>query len=486
MRWLLGLWLPLVCAPLLGRGTTGTLIGTVMTDGKPVSGVTIVVSSPDLQGIRTTLSGPGGGYSIPALPPGLYAVIFERQGYQTLSKRARVELAQTARADAELKPSEISETVTVTAIEPTLLERPEMATTFDAVTIDRLPVDRSVRETLLLAPGLKDDTIRIDGVRTMDPFLGESMRETTILRGATPPEYASADLVLALTKSGGNDFSGLLRDTIMSGEHLFEANLGGRMVQDRIWFFVATAEEEQSGKLTVQPFAQHSLVGSYRDVASLDYAGQLNPNLIAQALLSDDSNVVKASWFQSTERFGDHALVAGYDDELFLNDQWHLSPRWSFHLGLRRDQPRLAAIYGEGRHRLAAAYSRYAGEDETMLSYGTILGRGGFVRVDAFERDGQKGAHLQAGYRLFDIVNVGGNYTWSEESEDRANVWLTIVPPAILFGDVSLAILERYPDATDAALRYTVGVSRARLTLMLDALDLFDDDAYRFSIRLWF
>lgn len=59
----------------------------------------------------------------------------------------------------------------------------------------------------------------------------------------------------AITKSGGNEFSGSLRDSLFRDVwqeptlktffrddtlvHTYEATLGGRIIRDRLWFFLA-------------------------------------------------------------------------------------------------------------------------------------------------------------------------------------------------------------------------------------------------------
>src|ERR1043165_150468 len=86
-----------------GVGTTSSLSGTVTTDGKALPGVTVTITSPDLQGTRTAVTGEGGGYRFPALPTGNYTVTFELEGMQKVAKNVTVALAQTARADADMR-----------------------------------------------------------------------------------------------------------------------------------------------------------------------------------------------------------------------------------------------------------------------------------------------------------------------------------------------------------------------------------------------
>src|SRR5947208_16177019 len=76
--------------------TTASLTGQATTDGKPLPGVTVTISSPNLQGIRTAITGDNGGYSFSGMPPGDYKLTFELAGMATVTKRARLELSQTA------------------------------------------------------------------------------------------------------------------------------------------------------------------------------------------------------------------------------------------------------------------------------------------------------------------------------------------------------------------------------------------------------
>ena len=78
--------------------TTASLTGDVTTDGKPLPGVTVTISSPNLQGTRTAVTGDNGGFSFSGLPPGDYKVTYELSGLATVTKRVRLDLSQTTRA----------------------------------------------------------------------------------------------------------------------------------------------------------------------------------------------------------------------------------------------------------------------------------------------------------------------------------------------------------------------------------------------------
>ncbi|MEO8033611.1 MAG: carboxypeptidase-like regulatory domain-containing protein, partial [Acidobacteriota bacterium] len=79
--------------------TTATLTGTVTTAGGALPGATVTISSPALQGTRTTITGSNGDYNIAALPPGRYTVRAELEGLQTITRTVDLRLADVGRVD---------------------------------------------------------------------------------------------------------------------------------------------------------------------------------------------------------------------------------------------------------------------------------------------------------------------------------------------------------------------------------------------------
>ncbi|HMC69863.1 MAG TPA: carboxypeptidase regulatory-like domain-containing protein, partial [Mycobacteriales bacterium] len=238
-RVLLFLVVFLVAAAALAQ-TTATLNGTVTTDGKGLPGVTVTVASPNLQGTRTTVTGPGGDYAFQALPPGNYKVSFELEGMAKQTRSATLRLAEVARVDAELAVSKVSEAIVVSAAAPSVLETPQVSTNFDARTIESLPVNRNIQGRVLLAPGVTNtgpnNQIVIHGAQSFDNLylvngvvvnenvrgqpqaavIEDAIQETTLLTGGVSAEYGrfTGGVVSTITKSGGNDFSGSFRDNL--------------------------------------------------------------------------------------------------------------------------------------------------------------------------------------------------------------------------------------------------------------------------------
>jgi hypothetical protein len=362
--------------------TTATLTGTVTTEGKGLPGVTITVSSPNLQGTRTTVSGANGDYSLPSLPPGAYDVNFELEGMQKVSKHSTLRLAETSRVDADLVVSKVSESITVTAAAPSVLETPQVSTNFDAKTIESLPVDRTIQGRVLLAPGVTNtgpnNQIVIHGAQSFDNLylvngvvvnenvrgqpqaavIEDAIQETTLLTGGVSAEFGrfTGGVVSTITKSGGNDFSGSLRDNLTNdkwssktafkdpvtgvgeADHIskinpvYEGTLGGRIIRDRLWFFVAgrtaktsmssqtvglnlpyaTAANEKryEAKLTGNITARHSLIGSYLKVKN-DQTGTKFGNIVDLESLRSVGNPIKLTAFHYNGVITNNFLLEG-------------------------------------------------------------------------------------------------------------------------------------------------------------------------------
>ena len=316
--------------------TTSTLTGTVMMDNAPIPGVTVTITSPQLQGARTAVTDVNGNYNFGAIPPGAYRVSFDMSGLQTVSKNVQVGLSQSARADATMKVSGVAEAITVTASAPTVNESSEVQTNLAQKLVNDLPMGRTLVATTNLAPGVTsngpsgntmisgaqsfDNTYYVDGAvvnevlrgQPQNLFIEDALQETTIQTAGISAEYGrfTGGVVTAISKSGGNQFSGSFRDSLYSptwtaqGElkeprpakdlqSTYEATFGGPIMRDRLWFFLAGRKFDSSstrnfgtitkgekpvsypftdnerrleGKLTGQITAKHSVTVSYLDI----------------------------------------------------------------------------------------------------------------------------------------------------------------------------------------------------------------------------
>lgn len=326
----------LIAVPAFGQGNSSSLNGRVEHDGAGMPGVTVTISSPSMQGTRVAVTDVNGNYNFTSIPPGDYSVLFEMDGMGAIEKTSRVALARTERVDASLQLSGIAEAITVTAAAPAVLETTEIQSNFTSDVVEDLPIGRTVQNIVTLSPGVNTNgpgalpravtpVITISGAYAYDSlylingavtnenlrgqtdnlFIEDAVEETTVMTGAISAEYGrfTGGVVSAITKSGGNEFSGSIRDsftdpswteTSPAGEvksesrlnQTYEATLGGRIIRDRLWFFGAgryfeqdligfftesaelrpttiETDERLEGKLTGQIFNGHSLVGSY-------------------------------------------------------------------------------------------------------------------------------------------------------------------------------------------------------------------------------
>ena len=301
LRQTLVFFVAILCAVGAFGQTTGSLVGNATTDGAPLPGVTVTISSPALQGTRTAVTGEGGGYTFPSLPPGTYTIVFELSGMAKVTRTEQVVLASTARADAAMKMSSVAEAITVTATAPAVLENTDVARNYTSELIAELPVRRNIVDTVLLSPGVNqagargnisisggasyDNLFLVNGVtvnenlrgQPHDLFIEDAIQETTVLTGAVSAEYGrfTGGVVSALTKSGGNTFNGSFRDTfnnaswidktpIETTDHLdeitqvYEATLGGFLWKDRLWFFAAGRDAKGAPAVGINPIGSTS------------------------------------------------------------------------------------------------------------------------------------------------------------------------------------------------------------------------------------
>lgn len=343
MRTLATLLLSLaLAAAAAAQSTTANLVGRASSDGQPVPGATVTIVSPALQGTRSFVTAADGTYSFPALPPGSYTVTFEMAAMQTVVKRAELPLSETVRVDAELRPI-LTETLTVSPVPQSVLETPQLSVNFDARTIEYLPIGRGILDAVRLAPGVSptgplnnvminggysyDNLFLVNGVTITEQsrgqphnlFIEDAIQELTVMTAAVSAEYGrfTGGVVNVLTRSGGNELSGSARDTLSSDrwtartpypaepEHLhkinndYQATVGGRILRDRLWFFLAGRYAERSqaeatigtnipyttarhearyeGKLTASLAARHTLVGSYLNINLGDVNTAVDP-----------------------------------------------------------------------------------------------------------------------------------------------------------------------------------------------------------------
>lgn len=292
-----------------GQGVqTGSIRGVIVdSTGQNVPQVTVQAESAAIQGPRVTASDNAGAYQLIGLPPGVYSVRFELLGFQPVTSTVRVGLGSIERLDVSLKPATITESVTVTAAAPSLLTRRGGGINARTSDIELLPTGRTPSLVAELAPGLTNNTPNVnqvtisgavaydnvfllDGVdigdnlfaRPDDLFVEEAIEETQVLTSAVSAEYGrfSGGVVNAVTKRGGNLFSGSVRSNLSNAawtdetpfekaagtkrqskmDRYYEGTFGGPLREDRAWFFFTGRTQSSETSLTLAqtaaPFQQ--------------------------------------------------------------------------------------------------------------------------------------------------------------------------------------------------------------------------------------
>jgi outer membrane receptor protein involved in Fe transport len=269
--------------------TSGAIVGRVTDGTSPVPGVTIELQSPAQQGTKVAVSDSNGEFRFSLLPPGQYTLSASLTGYTPLSQpNISVGLNRTVTLELDMRPSTVTDVITVTASAPVLdTTSNTTGANVTSETIESLPLARDFYAVAQVAPGTSKDAAGttvygstgaenqyiIDGLNTTGVEVGTTaktlnfdfIQEVQVITGGLPAEYGrvTGGVVNAITKSGGNEFKGdafaygaggtLQSDnstadarpattttvTDVSDEVDFGFNAGGYIVPDRLWFFGA-------------------------------------------------------------------------------------------------------------------------------------------------------------------------------------------------------------------------------------------------------
>ena len=308
---LVALWFALVGASFASaQGVqTGTIRGTVRDQqGLPVPGVTITATSPALQGPRSTVSEGEGNYTLAALPAGQYEVTFELTGFTTVKQTTAVAVGLQVEQNVTLPTGALTEAVQVVAETPAAIASPTVSANIRKEEIDALATPRTIQGIATLAPNVTerspnagqvvingafawDNVFMINGVDVNDNlfaqpqnlFIEDAIEETTVLTSGISAEYGrfSGGVVNAVTKSGGNTFSGSWRMNLLNPswtvetpfeksatnpgtgaaksvteypdnlQSIHEGTFGGPILRDRLWFFAAGRYQKTDTPITL-------------------------------------------------------------------------------------------------------------------------------------------------------------------------------------------------------------------------------------------
>jgi len=327
------------------QGTqTGTLSGVVRSaDGAALPGVAVTLKSPALQGERTAVTDTAGAYIFRGLPPGqgasAYTATFALTGFGTVTKKVDVLLGQPAPLDTTMSVANVQESVDVTGEAPSILATTQVGANLRAETVDKLGTARTIQGIATLAPGLTDgnhtpnagqlsisgafaydNSFLLNGVDIADNLFGsphnlfveDALEEVQVLTNGVSAEYGrfSGGVINAVTKRGGNKFAGSFRtdftnpewqdETLFEKDQLaravsgakphvdklskfYQATLGGPIVKDRLWFFVAGRRETSTEARNTSNLGLSYDFGTINNRVEAKLTGSITPNHTLQA-----------------------------------------------------------------------------------------------------------------------------------------------------------------------------------------------------------
>jgi outer membrane receptor for ferrienterochelin and colicin len=277
------------------QSTTGTISGRVVdSQDRATPGVTVSVTSPNLQGVRSATTSETGSYIITLLPSGSYAVTFELAGFERQTREVTLAPTQVLPLDAKLGLAPVNESVEITGSTSLLLQTAQVASNFKQDLISVLPTTRDINASVLMAPSVHatgpsgaysiagsmsyENLFLINGVtvsenlrgQPYDLYIEDAIQETTVATAGVSAEYGrfGGGVVNVVTKSGGNLFSGSFRDTLnndnwraltpFTGDSkldktlpAYEYTLGGPVMKDHLWFFAAGRSQNLDERRTL-------------------------------------------------------------------------------------------------------------------------------------------------------------------------------------------------------------------------------------------
>jgi outer membrane receptor protein involved in Fe transport len=332
--------------------SAGVIAGTIRDAATqaPLADVAVTATSPVLPGEQTVVSDSSGAYRVPQLPPGVYTLRFEREGFRPYAREGiEIPAGYTLRMNVELLNTTTgAETIVVVGKPPVIdVGSAQQGGSIDRDFIRTIPVapptgiasnNRSFENLALTVPGARVDrygvsldgatspenSYRIDGLSTRNPGFGvsgsqlsvEFVESVDVTTGGYMPEYGrtTGGIIAANTRSGGDEFHGSIWGTWTPGALAgtphpvsnlnnavtfrtelhnivdFGATLGGYLVKDRLWFFFGIQPEFSRYRVNreITPFRINSNGTLYQDEH-----GQLvvEPPIYSDSAFADEHQV---------------------------------------------------------------------------------------------------------------------------------------------------------------------------------------------------
>lgn len=289
----------LICVPGFSQGNVSRILGTVTDQsGGTIAGATVTVTDVQRGIPRALTTDQSGEYVATSLLPGTYSVRAEAKGFKTVEhSNLLLEVGNDLKVDLVLQPGEQTQTVVVTEQAPMVdTTNATLGGTLSNETINDLPLmGRSYQNLLTLRPGMmiypggggwtmstngsrpEENTFILEGLTNDNPLQGltiingpgvagdaatimpiDAIQELNIQENP-PAEFGGKGgaVVNVGIKSGTNSFHGTAyafgRDSAWDARNYFNpigqpqrpvalkqfgATAGGRIIKDKLFFFV--------------------------------------------------------------------------------------------------------------------------------------------------------------------------------------------------------------------------------------------------------
>lgn len=283
------------------------IIEGLVTDasGAVIPGVNVEVRNKETGFTRSLVTNEAGRYTASLLPVGLYEVTVELSGFATMKvTEVLIQVGQRRVVDLTMKPSTLTETITVSADEVPLVEtaRANSSVMLDDRAVHDLPtLARNFQSFILLTPGtlLSSRTgteanfsiagqkgihsnFTVDGAEYTNSFFGgqtggdrppftvslEAIKEFVVLANGFNAEFgrSGGGVMNAVTKSGTNDVHGsafwffqdksfVKNDAFgrppLGRRQQFGATIGGPIMKDKLFFFIASDNQRRRSPINL-------------------------------------------------------------------------------------------------------------------------------------------------------------------------------------------------------------------------------------------
>lgn len=294
----------LIGTSLMAQESVGTIMG-VVRDGKgnPVTGAQLQLSGAKLVGQRGTTTNEKGEYRLPLILPGDYQLSVHKSGYVGSRGEFRLGAGQTLRQEFELKTIEAAGAqVEVVAAYAAAVDKTETktSTNLSADMLQALPTgSRNSYGSLYVSPGVVGSTaypvvrggvtgqtqFTVNGIsvrdsvvrqgRQFEVVIDDLIEDISVIQSPMNAKYgnASGGIVNAVTKTGGNEFSGSIRAKLSKTSW---GSLSGPVLNrttGATWLSNGSVQSDDLAKTY-----EFTITGPIiKDVLTFTYAGRINP-----------------------------------------------------------------------------------------------------------------------------------------------------------------------------------------------------------------